>query len=202
MVVIVGGGFLLRVRSRAAGRSLIRSEARTSAHRGQPLFALGFAPMAWASAAGSRRYMVECGRATLLTQVLAVNLLLIVAAVVAASLAANPDAQPRRQAARRRSSSASPSRSRSLVNVMMLQRRFRPLERLVDEMERADLSRPGANLRPHDVARGPEEVQRLHLAFRARCSSGSRPNAGARRARLCAPRRRSGRGSRATCTTR
>ena len=34
-----------------------------------------------------------------------------------------------------------------MVNVFMLQRRFRPLERLVDEMERADLSRPGANLR-------------------------------------------------------
>ena len=32
------------------------------------------------------------------------------------------------------------------VNVVMLRRRFRPLERLVDEMERADLSRPGAHL--------------------------------------------------------
>ncbi len=52
-----------------------------------------------------------------------------------------------------------------LVNVLMLQRRFRPLERLVDEMERADLSQPGANLRREEDARGPEEVQRLQNAF-------------------------------------
>ncbi len=54
-----------------------------------------------------------------------------------------------------------------LVNVFMLQRRFRPLERLVDEMERADLSRPGANLRRAvDGRADPEEVARLQLAFR------------------------------------
>jgi len=54
-----------------------------------------------------------------------------------------------------------------LVNVVMLQRRFRPLERLVDEMERADLSRPGANLRRAvDGRSDPEEVARLQLAFR------------------------------------
>ena len=54
-----------------------------------------------------------------------------------------------------------------LVNVFMLQRRFRPLERLVDEMERADLSRPGANLRRAVNGRTePEEVTRLQLAFR------------------------------------
>jgi two-component system, NarL family, sensor histidine kinase UhpB len=50
--------------------------------------------------------------------------------------------------------------------VMMLQRRFRPLEKLVDEMERADLSRPGANIRREDGRGGPEEVQRLQMAFR------------------------------------
>jgi two-component system sensor histidine kinase UhpB len=54
-----------------------------------------------------------------------------------------------------------------LVNVLMLQRRFVPLERLVDEMERADLSQPGANLRTvSGSGRGPEEVQRLDRAFR------------------------------------
>ena len=54
-----------------------------------------------------------------------------------------------------------------LVNVFMLQRRFRPLERLVDEMERADLSRPRANLRSAaDGRTDPEEVARLQLAFR------------------------------------
>src|SRR2546423_15573749 len=54
-----------------------------------------------------------------------------------------------------------------LVNVVMLQRRFRPLERLVDEMERADLSRPRANLQaPVESANEPEEVERLQRAFR------------------------------------
>ena len=48
-----------------------------------------------------------------------------------------------------------------------LQRRFRPLERLVDEMERADLARPGAGLAaPVDGHTGPEEVARLQRAFR------------------------------------
>jgi two-component system sensor histidine kinase UhpB len=54
-----------------------------------------------------------------------------------------------------------------VVNVLVLQRRFRPLEKLVDEMERADLSRPGSNLREQaDGFGGPEEVERLHKAFR------------------------------------
>ena len=33
-----------------------------------------------------------------------------------------------------------------VFNVLLIQRRFQPLEELVDQMERADLSRPGANL--------------------------------------------------------
>jgi two-component system sensor histidine kinase UhpB len=33
-------------------------------------------------------------------------------------------------------------------------------------MERADLSRPGANLQPDEAIAGPEEVERLHRAFR------------------------------------
>jgi two-component system, NarL family, sensor histidine kinase UhpB len=101
----------------------------------------------------------------LMTQVLLVNLLLIVAAVVASSLAANPDINL----------SSKPEAAlvlgfavalTVLVNVFLLQRRFRPLERLVDEMERADLSRPGANLRVAAEFGGPEEVERIHLAFR------------------------------------
>src|SRR5690606_14518572 len=48
----------------------------------------------------------------------------------------------------------------------LLQRRFRPLERLVDQMERADLSRPGANLREQEDVGGPEEVERLQTTFR------------------------------------
>ena len=105
------------------------------------------------------------GSKNLLTQVLAVNLLLIVAAVVAATAAANPDL----------SLGEDPQAALVLglavaltvgVNVILLQRRFRPLEKLVDEMERADLSRPGANLAAGGDVAGPEEVARLHHTFR------------------------------------
>lgn len=102
---------------------------------------------------------------TLMTQVLAVNLLLIVAAVVAATIATSPDidlaAKP--EAAMVLGLAVALT---VLVNVFLLQRRFRPLERLVDEMERADLSRPGANLRATQEFGGPEEVERLHKTFR------------------------------------
>src|SRR5919197_4507326 len=105
-------------------------------------------------------------RQSLLTQVLVANLLLMVAAVVAVAIAGNPSLDV----------SADPALAlilvlavflMILVNVIMLQRRFRPLERLVDEMERVDLSRPGANLRiPTDGLGAPEEVERLNRAFR------------------------------------
>jgi two-component system sensor histidine kinase UhpB len=100
-----------------------------------------------------------------MTQVLVVNLLLIVAAVVAASLAANPeiDLSSKPEAALVLGFAVSLT---VLVNVYLLQRRFRPLERLVDEMERADLSRPGANLAAPAKFGGPEEVERIHHAFR------------------------------------
>jgi two-component system sensor histidine kinase UhpB len=103
-------------------------------------------------------------RRDLLTQVLTVNLLLIMAAVIAAIIAANPDV----------SLKDTPQAGIVLglaigisiaVNVILLQRRFGPLERLVDQMERADLSRPGANLRAFEPPTGPEEVVRLHQAF-------------------------------------
>ena len=104
-------------------------------------------------------------RRNLLTQVLVANLLVIVAAVIASTLAANPDLNlgedPQAGIVLGLAVGIT-----ILVNVSMLQRRFRPLERLVDEMERADLSRPGANLRQEEDLGGPEEVQRLHLAFR------------------------------------
>ena len=101
----------------------------------------------------------------LLTQVLVVNLLLVVAVVVAASLAANPDI----------ALADAPGAAfvlgfavalTVLVNLLLVQWRFRPLEQLVEEMERADLSRPGANLRRELVVGGPEEVERLNRAFR------------------------------------
>ena len=100
-----------------------------------------------------------------MTQVLGVNLLLIVAAVAAATLATSPDFEL----------SADPEAGLVLglaialcvmVNVFLLQRRLRPLERLVDEMERADLSRPGLNLSDPAGLGEPEEVERLHKTFR------------------------------------
>jgi two-component system sensor histidine kinase UhpB len=111
-------------------------------------------------------------RRNLLTQVLVANLLIIVAAVVAAAFAASPDLTLNLD--------EDPTVGlvlglavgiTVLVNVYMLQRRFRPLERLVDQMEHVDLSKPGANLPGinggADGAKigGPEEVQRLHESF-------------------------------------
>jgi two-component system sensor histidine kinase UhpB len=104
-------------------------------------------------------------RRDLLTQVLIVNLLLVVAAVVTAAIAAQPN-----------STTIATTQAgivlgiavalTILFNIILLQRRFRPLERLVDQMERADLSRPGANLRlSEEEPEGPEEVARLHHAF-------------------------------------
>jgi two-component system, NarL family, sensor histidine kinase UhpB len=105
-------------------------------------------------------------RKNLLTQVLVANLLLIVAAVVVTGIAGNPkvDVAGRPGLALILALAVALT---ILVNVIVLQRRFRPLERLVDEMERADLSRPGANLPARPDARGePEEVERLNRAFR------------------------------------
>ena len=110
--------------------------------------------------------MLSVRRASLLTQVLLVNLLIIVAAVVTATIAANPGLSlgEKPQAALVLGLAVAIT---ILVNVLMLQRRFVPLERLVDEMERADLSQPGANLRGRRATdSGPEEVQRLDRAFR------------------------------------
>ena len=103
-------------------------------------------------------------RRDLLTQVLFVNLLLIVAAVVAAIVAANPDLKlsDRPEAALVLGFAIAFT---ILFNVFLLGRRLRPLEQLVDQMERADLSRPGANIETAFSPGGPEEVERLHQAF-------------------------------------
>jgi two-component system, NarL family, sensor histidine kinase UhpB len=52
------------------------------------------------------------------------------------------------------------------VNLVILRRRFTPLERLIEEMEKVDLSRPGAGLPPSIDGRGEtEEVERIEAAF-------------------------------------
>jgi two-component system sensor histidine kinase UhpB len=53
-----------------------------------------------------------------------------------------------------------------LVNRIVLRRRFTPLERLIEEMEKVDLSRPGSLLPASiDGVGETEEVERLELAF-------------------------------------
>jgi two-component system, NarL family, sensor histidine kinase UhpB len=103
-------------------------------------------------------------RRNLLTQVLVVNLLLVVAAVVGAIIAANPKVDLGQKPAISLVLGFAIAFT-ILFNVFLLTRRFRPLEQLVDQMERADLSRPGANLSGVDVPQGPEEVARLYQAF-------------------------------------
>jgi two-component system sensor histidine kinase UhpB len=53
-----------------------------------------------------------------------------------------------------------------LVNLALLRRRFTPLEKLIEEMEKVDLSRPGPLL-PHSIdgVGETEEVERIELAF-------------------------------------
>ena len=106
-------------------------------------------------------------RSNLLTQVLVANLLLIVAAVVATTVAGNPNLNIDRQPELALVLGLAVALT-IIVNIFMLQRRFRPLERLVDEMERADLSRPGAGLdSPADGHKGgPQDIARLQRAFR------------------------------------
>ncbi len=135
-----------------------------------PYFAMGTKPpssrtriAAMSPVSAARRILGGMRRRDLLTQVLFVNLLLVVVAVVTAAIAANPN-----------DTTIATTQSgivlgiavalTILFNLILLQRRFRPLERLVDQMERVDLSRPGANMRLDDPT-GPEEVVRLHHAF-------------------------------------
>jgi two-component system sensor histidine kinase UhpB len=53
-----------------------------------------------------------------------------------------------------------------LVNQLLLRRRFSPLERLIEDMEKVDLSRPGPLLPASiDGVGETEEVERIELAF-------------------------------------
>ena len=99
--------------------------------------------------------------------------------------------------ARRRGARRSPSTS------SCMRRRFAPLEKLIEEMEKVDLSRPGPTLPPSiDGVGETEEVasDRARLPAHDAAARGRTPPR--RLAPRCAPRRRSGRGSRATSTTR
>jgi two-component system, NarL family, sensor histidine kinase UhpB len=105
-------------------------------------------------------------RRSLLTRVLIANLLLVSVAVVAAALVANPDNEFRDDPAVGLVLGFAIALT-VLVNLFMIQRRFEPLERLIDAMESADLARSGADLRlAVDGGSDTEEVERLELAFR------------------------------------
>jgi two-component system, NarL family, sensor histidine kinase UhpB len=103
---------------------------------------------------------------TLLTQVLVANLLVICAAVAVASLVAGPGTDVGDDRGAWVVLGAAVVLT-VIVNVFLLQRRFAPLERLIVEMERADLARPRANLGEATDGRAEtEEVARLEVAFR------------------------------------
>lgn len=103
-------------------------------------------------------------RGTLLTQVLVVNLLLIAAAVIAASIASNPSSAFRDSATIGLVLGFALATTVA-VNVYLLSQRFKPLEDLVEQMEKADLTRP-STARDLPAVEGPEEVRRLALSFR------------------------------------
>jgi two-component system, NarL family, sensor histidine kinase UhpB len=105
-------------------------------------------------------------RRTLLTRILIANLLLISVAVIAAGLAANPNSEVRDEPTVGLVLGFAIALT-VLVNLFMIQRRFEPLERVIDAMEKADLARSGVDLAAVTNGRADtEEVERLELAFR------------------------------------
>lgn len=98
----------------------------------------------------------------LLSQVLAVNTLLIVATVFVASIAARLDLKSA-DGLHQFLVVAAAIFATVLANGIILRRRFKPLERLVETMGRVDLSTPGvrAERQPDE----PADVERLREAF-------------------------------------
>lgn len=104
-------------------------------------------------------------RPSLLGQILAFNLLMVAAAIFVASLAAGLDltlADQRRQFL----VLALAIILTLVVNIWVLRRRFEPLERLLDTMERIDLSQPGRRVELDPaMAADATDIQRLAAAF-------------------------------------
>jgi two-component system sensor histidine kinase UhpB len=101
-------------------------------------------------------------RPALLTQVLAVNALLITATVFAASVAASLHSEPFIERKRFLVLVAA-LMAMVLLNGWLLRRRFAPLEELIDAMERVDFG--GRDTRERIPTANVEEVARLHQAF-------------------------------------
>jgi len=99
---------------------------------------------------------------SLLGQVLAANVVLVVLTILAASLAAGLDLSVQGQ--RWEFLVLAMAMVLTLcVNMMMLKRRFRPLERLIDRIERVDPAEPAAFEPGHEPF---EEIDRLAQSFR------------------------------------
>jgi two-component system sensor histidine kinase UhpB len=124
-------------------------------------------------------------RGTLLTQVLLVNLLLIAAAVIAASIASNPENNLRDSASIGLVLGFALAATVA-VNIWLLSRRFEPLQRLVAEMQTADLSKPPE---PPAVTEGPVEVVSLERSFHAMLERLEAERRGAANAALSAQER-------------
>jgi two-component system sensor histidine kinase UhpB len=102
-------------------------------------------------------------RRTLFTQVIALNAALVcLAALLAAALAGLAFSETAKVAL----VIVAAAGLSLIVNLVVLRARFAPLEDLIEEMEKVDLSRPGSNLPPSIDGRGEtEEVERIELAF-------------------------------------
>jgi two-component system, NarL family, sensor histidine kinase UhpB len=101
-------------------------------------------------------------RPALLTQVLAVNALLITATVFAVSVAASLHAEPFIERKRFLILVAA-LMAMVLLNGYLLRRRFAPLDELINAMERVDFG--GRDTRERIPTANVEEVVRLHQAF-------------------------------------
>ncbi len=110
----------------------------------------------------SRSFARRVPRPSMPAQVIAVNALLISAAVLAAAVAAQLDLQIGDEQ-RRFYVLVAAILATVLVNALVVRRRFEPLERLIDTMERVDATDPRA--RPSLPAGDSVEVARLNLAF-------------------------------------
>lgn len=102
-------------------------------------------------------------RRALFSQVVAVNVALICAASLATALLAGLDVNETGQVLLVIGIAAGLG---LLANLVLLGRRFTPLERLIEDMERVDLSRPGAGIPLSiDGKADTAEVERIELAF-------------------------------------
>ncbi len=102
-------------------------------------------------------------RRALFTQVLALNASLICIAALLAATLAGLELRETTQVVLVIAVAAAIS---LVVNLVVLRQRFIPLENLIEEMEKVDLSRPGASIPPSIDGKGEtEEVERIEVAF-------------------------------------